>query len=91
MFFNTEKKNKQIYAFFFLIVDISLYLCAEISPPSSFRMVEMTTWEGGYGTQMSLNASAIWILWIVEKQIFVTAYKDAVSPSFCLHGIVKRT
>ena len=76
---------------FFSLLSIFLYTFAPISPPSSFRMVEMTTWEGGYGTQMSLNASAIWILWIVEKQIFVTAYKDAVSPSFCLHGIVKRT
>jgi len=72
----------QFYAFFRTIVDISLYLCAEFLPASSYKDGLNGYSVGRLGTQKSLNVSAIWILYLMKTNRLVAAFTGAVSPSF---------
>jgi hypothetical protein len=72
----------QFYAFFRTIVDISLYLCAEFLPSSSYKDGLKGPDMGGLGTQKSLNVSAIWILYLMKTNHLFAAFTEAVSPSF---------
>lgn len=72
--------------FFRMIVDNSLYLCAEFLPSSSYKDGLNGPQEGGLGTQKSLNVSAIWILYLMKSNRLFTAFTGAVSPSFVFNS-----
>lgn len=67
--------------FFRTIVDISLYLCAEFLPSSSYKDGLNGSGVGRLGTQKSLNVSAIWILYLLKWNHLFTATRMRCPPA----------